>query len=181
LTALVNEWSSSDVVALVLSGKDLPPRRLIVPNHVLSNPARTTPRCAFSSPSQVVVPPFLATQAGANCILADNRQPRGSVPPEVIFCFSYGSRRSPGEAFSLRPSSSLKVRYRRPDPLRADHFFCPFPRSNSSRLNGKFVHVTRSSAPPAAEKTDRSSGAFIPKAIVIVSAKLVRGIPLAKR
>src|SRR5215472_17187730 len=53
-----------------------------------------------------------------------------------------------------------------------------FRRSNSSRLNGKFAHVARSSAPPAAEKTEALSGAFTPKAIVIASAKAIRRIPL---
>src|SRR5215472_1441402 len=55
-----------------------------------------------------------------------------------------------------------------------------FRRTNSSRLNGKFAHVARSRAPPAAEKTEESMGAFTPKAIVIVSAKVVRRTPLNK-
>lgn len=65
-------------------------------------------------------------------------------------------------------------------PLRAADSACLFRRTNSSRLNGKFAVVPRSSAPPAAEKTDRSRGAFTPKATVIVSAKVVRRTPLNK-
>src|SRR3954468_14476980 len=57
---------------------------------------------------------------------------------------------------------------------------CLFRRTNSSRLNGKFADAASSSAPPAAEKTDESRGAFTPKAIVIVSAKMVRRTPLNK-
>src|SRR5215471_7046876 len=55
-----------------------------------------------------------------------------------------------------------------------------FRRSISSRLTGKFADVARSSAPAAAEKTDKSRGSFTPKAIVIVSAKLIRRTPLSK-
>src|SRR5581483_4529065 len=67
-----------------------------------------------------------------------------------------------------------------PDLPRADESACLFRRTNSSRLNGKFADVARSSAPPAAEKTDASRGAFTPKAIVIASAKVVRRTPLSK-
>src|SRR5438270_4533588 len=66
------------------------------------------------------------------------------------------------------------------DPARAHDPACLFRRTNSSRLNGKFADAARSSAPPAAEKTDESRGTFTPKAIVIVSAKMVRRTPLSK-
>src|SRR5215813_7187645 len=65
-------------------------------------------------------------------------------------------------------------------PPRSDDSACLFRRTNSSRLNGKFADVAKSSAPPADEKTDKSRGAFTPKAIVIVSAKVVRRTPLNK-
>src|SRR5581483_3809591 len=67
-----------------------------------------------------------------------------------------------------------------PDLPRADESACLFRRTNSSRLNGKFADVARSSAPPAAEKTEASRGAFTPKAIVIVRAKAIRRSPLSK-
>ena len=37
---------------------------------------------------------------------------------------------------------------------------CLLRRTSSSRLNGKFADVARSSAPPAAEKTDEIEGRF---------------------
>src|SRR5437762_8678073 len=63
---------------------------------------------------------------------------------------------------------------------RRDHIPCRFRRSNSSTLNGKSPHTPRSSAPPAAEKTEKLRGAFTPNATVIVRAKVVRRAPLSK-
>jgi len=42
------------------------------------------------------------------------------------------------------------------------------------------VQVARSRAPPEAENTDKLRGAFTPKAIVMVSAKVIRSTPLSK-
>src|SRR5262245_17693160 len=54
-----------------------------------------------------------------------------------------------------------------------------FRRSTASTLNGKSAHTPRSSAPPAAEKTEKLRGAFTPSATVIVRAKVIKSAPLS--
>src|SRR5262249_41391486 len=63
---------------------------------------------------------------------------------------------------------------------RAGYTFPWRRRSTASTLNGKSAHTPRSSAPPAAEKTEKLRGAFTPSAAVIVRAKVVRSAPLSK-
>src|SRR5262249_30692062 len=62
---------------------------------------------------------------------------------------------------------------------RRDHISCRFFRSTSSTLIGNSARSPRSSAPPAAENTEKLRGAFTPNATVIVRAKVVRRAPLS--
>jgi hypothetical protein len=60
-------------------------------------------------------------------------------------------------------------------------FIC-VQRDRSSRrpstLNGNLSHPARSKAPPAAEKTEKSKGAFAPNASAIANPNAIRRIPL---
>src|SRR6516165_466682 len=47
-----------------------------------------------------------------------------------------------------------------------------------STLNGNLSHPARSKAPPAAEKTEKSKGAFAPNASAIANPNAIRRIPL---
>src|SRR5215472_10944114 len=83
--------------------------------------------------------------------------------------------------------ADLGPRIRRQGPVpgnvewsRRDHFFCRFRRSSSSTLNGTSACSASNSAPPAAENTDKLSGAFTPNATVIARPKVVRRTPLNK-
>src|SRR5690349_17561235 len=50
--------------------------------------------------------------------------------------------------------------------------------SRPSTLNGNLSHPARSKAPPAAEKTEKSKGAFAPNASAIANPNAIRRIPL---
>src|SRR5215510_6887252 len=54
------------------------------------------------------------------------------------------------------------------------------PRRSPSALTGNSVQVAKRNAPPAAEKTEKSRGAFTPRATAIVIPKRVRRIPLSR-
>jgi len=53
-------------------------------------------------------------------------------------------------------------------------------RRSLSTLKGNSVQVAKRKAPPAAEKTEKSRGAFTPKATVIVTPNKIRRIPLSR-
>src|SRR5262245_19653176 len=58
------------------------------------------------------------------------------------------------------------------------HLFVP--RRSWSALTGNPVQIAKRRAPPAAEKTEKSRGAFTPRATAIVTPKRVRRIPLSR-
>src|SRR5262249_48481099 len=53
-------------------------------------------------------------------------------------------------------------------------------RRSSSALTGNSVQVAKRSAPPAAEKTEKSRGAFSPRVTAIVTPKRIRRTPLSR-
>jgi hypothetical protein len=61
---------------------------------------------------------------------------------------------------------------------RCFHLFVP--RRSWSALTGHSVQVAKRRAPPAAEKTEKSRGAFTPRATAIVTPKRVRRSPLSR-
>src|SRR5262249_48565823 len=69
--------------------------------------------------------------------------------PRLAFCLSSLRRSLTGPGYNFGEASGF--------------FSCRFRRRTSSTLNGESAPAPRSSAPPAAEKTEKLRGAFTPK------------------